>query len=90
MSELSLQGFIDECEREPLHHIQSIQPHGALLASVSGDPQVRWVSANFEDWLGCAPQQALDQSLAALLPDCQLFEQETEWTRAYALALPWV
>ncbi len=82
MSELSLQGFIDECEREPLHHIQSIQPHGALLAGVSGDPQVRWVSANLEDWLGCAPQQALGQSLAALLPDCPLFEQDTEWTRA--------
>ncbi|MBB1125059.1 GAF domain-containing protein [Thiospirillum jenense] len=69
MSKLSLQGFVDECEREQLHHAQAIQPFGVLLGGYAGDPCIRYVSANVTDWLQVAPDAVLGQPLTALIPD---------------------
>ncbi|PQJ96798.1 GAF domain-containing protein [Chromatium okenii] len=69
MSELSLQGFLVECEREQLHRVQAIQPDGALLGGVEGDPHIRFASANLADWIGIAWEEVLGQPLTALLPD---------------------
>lgn len=69
MSELSLLGFLDECEREQLHRAQSIQPFGVLLGGTAGDPVIRFVSANLADWTGRAPEDLLGQPLTALLPE---------------------
>ncbi len=68
MSELSLQGFLAECEREQLHRVQAIQPNGVLLGGMVGDPRVRLASANLADWIGRSCQDALGQPLTAILP----------------------
>ncbi len=69
MSELSLQGFLAECEREQLHRVQAIQPNGALLGGVTGDPLLRLASANLVEWTGHACEEVLGQPLTAILPD---------------------
>ncbi|MBK5962668.1 histidine kinase [Thiocystis minor] len=69
MSELSLQGFLAECEREQLHRVQAIQPDGVLLGGMVGDPRIRFASANLADWIGHGCAEALGQPLAAILPD---------------------
>ncbi|MBK1716164.1 GAF domain-containing protein [Thiocystis violacea] len=69
MSELSLQGFLTECEREQLHRVQSIQPQGCLLGGRTGSPIVRFASANLEDWVGRPLKVVLGQPIAALMPD---------------------
>ncbi len=68
MSELSLQGFLAECEREQLHRLQSIQPWGCLLGGRIGDPVIRFASANLDEWIGQAAEAALGQPLTTLLP----------------------
>ena len=68
MSELSLQGFVAECERERLHAVQAIQPSGALVGGLRGDPTIRVASANLVDWTGLDAASLLGQPVQALLP----------------------
>ncbi|OJH37233.1 ATP-binding protein [Cystobacter ferrugineus] len=58
---------LTECDREPIHLLGGIQPHGALLAFSEPDLTLRVVSANIEAWLGRAPQALLGQPLAEFL-----------------------
>ncbi len=69
MTELSLQGFLTECEREQLHRVQAIQPDGALLGGLVGDPHIQFASANLAAWIGRAWEEVLGQSLPALVPN---------------------
>jgi light-regulated signal transduction histidine kinase (bacteriophytochrome) len=62
-------GFIEECEREELHHIGAIQPYGALLGGRTGDAAVRCASTDLEAWLGRAPERLLGTPLPALLTE---------------------
>lgn len=47
-------GFIEECEREPLHLSGAIQPHGALLI-VDTEDRVTHASENIDQFLPPAP-----------------------------------
>lgn len=87
MSELSLQGFLVECEREQLQRVQAIQPDGALLGGVAGDPHIRFVSANLADWIGVSWEEVLGQPLTALLLD---FPPLTPGTTSTVTAENWM
>jgi len=67
MSEPITPGFLEECEREQLHRIQSIQPYGALLGGVAGDSRIRLASANLAEWIGREAEALLGAPLNDLL-----------------------
>lgn len=87
MSELSLQGFLAECEREQLHRAQAIQPFGCLLGGQVGDPCIRFVSANAEEWIGRPADGLLGHSLSELLPH---FPPKTELADVAATPDAWM
>ncbi|HYO70160.1 MAG TPA: GAF domain-containing protein, partial [Archangium sp.] len=58
---------LSQCEREPIHLLGGIQPHGVLLAFSEPDLTLRVVSANTEALLGRPPEALLGQPLGALL-----------------------
>lgn len=87
MSEAPLQGFIDECEREALHLMGSIQPFGVLLAGQTGDARIRHVSANAESWLAKPPQALLGLELTEVLPGLCA---NPEFTAPASPAKPWM
>ncbi|MCY1074437.1 ATP-binding protein [Archangium lansingense] len=58
---------LSQCEREPIHLLGGIQPHGVLLAFSEPDLTLRLVSANTEAWLGRPPQALLGRPLAEVL-----------------------
>lgn len=55
------------CDRDPIHLIGAIQPHGALLAADAATRQVQHASANTQDLLGLAPAAVLGRPLDRLL-----------------------
>jgi two-component system, chemotaxis family, sensor kinase Cph1 len=75
VSEFLTPGFLAECEREQLHRVQSIQPWGCLLGGRTGDPVIRFASANLEDLTGWTPESVLGRALTDLLLD---FPPQTE------------
>nr|WP_209262243.1 GAF domain-containing protein [Thiorhodococcus minor] len=75
-----------ECEREQLHRAQAIQPFGCLLGGPVGDPCIRFVSANAEDWLGQPAEALLGRPLAELLPH---FPPKTELADVTATSDAW-
>jgi light-regulated signal transduction histidine kinase (bacteriophytochrome) len=79
LSNLSLQGFVDECERECLHRAQAIQPYGVLLGGVAYDPCIRFVSANSEDWLGMTPQALFGRVPSDFIADFPPTTAPDEW-----------
>ncbi len=58
---------LTECDREPIHLLGGIQPHGALLAFTEPDLSLAVVSANTQEWLGVSPQALLGRPLADVL-----------------------
>ncbi|KFA89610.1 ATP-binding protein [Archangium violaceum] len=63
---------LSQCEREPIHLLGGIQPHGALLAFSEPDLTLRLVSANTEALLGRPPEALLGQPLSGLFPPSSL------------------
>jgi len=59
---------LSQCEREPIHLLGGIQPHGVLLAFRAPGRILEAVSANTEPLLGQAPGQLLGQPLESVLP----------------------
>jgi len=59
---------LHQCEREPIHLLGGIQPHGVLLAFREPQRTLEAVSANTEPLLGRAPRQLLGQPLESVLP----------------------
>ncbi|PKB19283.1 light-regulated signal transduction histidine kinase (bacteriophytochrome) [Novosphingobium kunmingense] len=57
---------LTNCDREPIHLLGAIQPLGLLIA-FTNDWQVARVSANFADFSGMEPHQALGIPLKRLL-----------------------
>ncbi|QGU32483.1 GAF domain-containing protein [Thermochromatium tepidum] len=89
MSESLAPGFWAECEREQLHHVQSIQPWGCLLGGRTGEAIVRFASANLADWTNWTPDSALGRALTDLLPGfppktelADIAEAPDAWMRA--------
>ncbi len=62
---------LTECDREPIHHIASIQSFGGLLAADAAG-QVVHASANAADLLGLAESPAPGTPLAAILAPAAL------------------
>ncbi|NEX20847.1 GAF domain-containing protein [Thiorhodococcus mannitoliphagus] len=87
MSELSLQGFLAECEREQLHLAQSIQPFGCLIGGQSGDSRICFVSANVEEWTGHSADALLGHPFSNFLPD---FPPKTELADVAATPDAWM
>lgn len=60
---------LSECEQEPIHLLEHIQPHGVLLA-VADDPdgRITHASANCADMLGTAAEDLLNRPLSEALP----------------------
>jgi light-regulated signal transduction histidine kinase (bacteriophytochrome) len=58
---------LSQCDREPIHLLGGIQPHGVLLAFSEPDLTLAVVSANTEALLGRPPQSLLGRPLAEVL-----------------------
>jgi light-regulated signal transduction histidine kinase (bacteriophytochrome) len=60
---------LSECEREPIHLLGHIQPHGCLLALAAEDPRgpITHISANSRAVLGAAPDSLLGRDPDAVL-----------------------
>lgn len=60
---------LSECEREPIHLLGHIQPHGCLLALGADDPggRITHISANSRTVLGAAPDSLLGRDPDAVL-----------------------
>ena len=54
---------LEACDREPIHIIGSIQPHGALLAVDAASLAVTHTSANIEEFLGQSSTELQGQHL---------------------------
>ena len=63
---------LSQCEREPIHLLGGIQPHGVLLAFSEPDLTLRVVSANTEALLGRPPEALLDRPLGEVLHSSSL------------------
>lgn len=59
---------LQNCDEEPLRHIQVVQAHACLLAVDVQDMTIRYVSENTESVIGTPWEQLMDQSLRAVLP----------------------
>jgi light-regulated signal transduction histidine kinase (bacteriophytochrome) len=57
---------LTECDREPIHLPESIQPHGILLALSTRDLRITAVSANLGMYCGTAPEALLGARLDTL------------------------
>ncbi|AFZ59918.1 GAF domain-containing protein [Anabaena cylindrica FACHB-243] len=58
---------LTNCDREPIHVPNAIQPHGILLICNKENWQITHVSDNTEFFLGYLPHELLNQSLNQLL-----------------------
>jgi light-regulated signal transduction histidine kinase (bacteriophytochrome) len=58
---------LSQCEREPIHLLGGIQPHGVLLAFSEPDFTLRLVSDNTGELLGRPPEALLGQPLSEVL-----------------------
>ncbi|PTL81887.1 histidine kinase [Vitiosangium sp. GDMCC 1.1324] len=63
---------LSQCEREPIHLLGGIQPHGVLLAFSEPDLTVKVVSANTQEMLGRPPEALLGRPLGEVLPPSSL------------------
>ncbi|MGE0857580.1 MAG: ATP-binding protein [Gammaproteobacteria bacterium] len=58
---------LDACDREPIHHIGVVQPHGALLAAEIATRRVRCASLNLAGFTGLDARAALGRTLEEVL-----------------------
>lgn len=54
------------CGNLPIHHINTIQPHGAIILLDKKDLSIIQASVNSVDYLGCSLQELLDTTLTQL------------------------
>ncbi len=60
------------CDREPIHLLGGIQPHGVLVAFHPGSARIEVVSANAEALLGRPPSALRGQSITTVLDEAAL------------------
>jgi len=63
---------LNNCDREPIHTPNLIQPHGVLLAISADEYKILQVSLNTAHMLGIEPQELLNKPLAELLGEEQV------------------
>lgn len=79
---------LSNCDREPIHIPNLIQPHGVLLAVSEADYTIVQVSLNTEAMLGIKPQDLLDKSLDTILGLTQLQAMQHCLTQDFDYANP--
>ena len=71
-TDVNLKGVdLTNCDREPIHIPNLIQPHGVLLV-ISQEYKILQVSLNTKEILGIEPQELLDKPLMLLLGEKQV------------------
>jgi chemotaxis family two-component system sensor kinase Cph1 len=76
---------LTECDREPIHLLGAVQPHGVLLGVDAVSGIVRAVSRNADTLLGTSARAMLGNSLREVLPHheiTQLGGSEDAWGRS--------
>ena len=63
---------LNNCDREPIHIPNLIQPHGCLLAVCADEYKILQVSLNTSQMLGIEPQELLDKPLSYLIGEEQI------------------
>src|SRR5687768_10918821 len=63
---------LSQCEREPIHLLGGIQPHGGLLAFTEPELTLAMVSANTQSLLGQPPEALVGRPLSEVLPPASL------------------
>ena len=63
---------LNNCDREPIHIPNLIQPHGVLLAVAEENYQIVQVSLNTDEMLGIEPEELLNKPLRDLLGEEQV------------------
>ncbi len=63
---------LTNCDREPIHIPNAIQPHGVLLVLSEPELTILQVSNNTAQWLGHSSEELIDQSLEIILDIQQL------------------
>jgi two-component system, chemotaxis family, sensor kinase Cph1 len=63
---------LTNCDREPIHISNAIQPHGVLLTFSEADLTILQISQNTGVLLGRQPEELLGQSLEILIPSDQI------------------
>lgn len=58
---------LDTCDREPIHLIGAIQPHGALIAIDAADFVVEFASKNAAAFVGAEPERFLGKEIAKVI-----------------------
>ncbi len=58
---------LTNCDREPIHIPESIQPHGVLMMLTEPDLRIAQVSENTLEILGIAPEDLLDRPLVDII-----------------------
>ena len=60
---------LDTCDREQIHLIGAVQPHGALIAVDADSLVIDYASKNTDQFLGYAPEAILGRPLARVIGD---------------------
>tara|TARA_R110002020_G_scaffold176756_5_gene369210 strand:+ start:4935 stop:7217 length:2283 start_codon:yes stop_codon:yes gene_type:complete len=87
---------LDTCDREPIHLIGRVQPHGALIAMDAETFIMEFASANTAEFVGAPPEQILGRPLADLigqdnaarLPDFPLEPMTPELLKPWFITFP--
>lgn len=58
---------LETCDREPIHLIGAVQPHGALVAFEFESHEITYASANTLQFVGHAPESILGQPISYLI-----------------------
>lgn len=58
---------LDTCDREPIHLIGAVQPHGALVAIEFDSHTITYASANTFEFVGRAPEAILGKPISFLI-----------------------
>lgn len=58
---------LETCDREPIHFIGAVQPHGALIAINNADFVIEFASENTAEFIGAGPNDILGRGLAGVI-----------------------
>ncbi|WP_306116513.1 MULTISPECIES: ATP-binding protein [unclassified Roseovarius] len=58
---------LETCDREPIHIIGAVQPHGALIAFEHATSVVTYASVNTAAFLGAAPEEILGKKIGDVI-----------------------
>lgn len=58
---------LETCDREPIHIIGAVQPHGALIAFDNTSSIIEYASVNTASFLGAAPEDILGKTIGDVI-----------------------